>query len=57
MAAPVSAFTGRPVRGLATSGEITLDGHVLAVGDIAERVLAAHCGGLGRVLLQVLHGV
>ena len=38
---------------MATSAEITLDGQVLAVGGIAEKVLAAHPGGLSRVLLPL----
>ena len=51
-AALVSAFTGRPLRaGVAMSGEITLAGQVLPVGGIAAKVLAAHRGGLARILL------
>ena len=51
-AALVSACTGRPLHaGLAMTGEITLSGHVLPVGGIRDKVLAAHRCGLTCVLL------
>ncbi|HTQ10426.1 MAG TPA: endopeptidase La, partial [Fimbriimonadaceae bacterium] len=46
-----SAFTGRPVRPIAMSGEITLRGKVMAVGGIREKVLAAHRAGIPEVVL------
>jgi len=47
-----SLLLGRPVRSdTAVTGEITLRGHVLPVGGIRDKVLAAHRAGVKHVLL------
>lgn len=51
-AALVSAFTEVPARSdFAMTGEITLRGHILPVGGIAEKVLAARRRGIPHILL------
>ncbi|MFH0821532.1 MAG: endopeptidase La [Pseudomonadota bacterium] len=48
----ISLLTGRPAcRNVALSGEITLNGAVLPVSGIREKVLAAQRGGVKRVVL------
>jgi ATP-dependent Lon protease len=48
----VSALSKQPVhRKIAMTGEITLRGRVLPVGGLKEKIIAAHRGGIKKVLI------
>ena len=48
----VSSITGIPVdRNIAMTGEVTLRGHVLPIGGLKEKLLAAHRAGIKKVII------
>ncbi|MEJ2070906.1 MAG: endopeptidase La [Syntrophobacterales bacterium] len=58
LTALVSLLSGQPVKKqLAMTGEITLRGHVLRVGGIKNKVLAAHRAGIKDIILPAQNEV
>jgi ATP-dependent Lon protease len=53
----VSLLTGRPVSpAVGMTGEVTLQGRVLPIGGVRQKVLAAHRAGLTSVVLPARNG-
>jgi ATP-dependent Lon protease len=52
-----SLLTRRPVRStIGMTGEVTLQGHVLPIGGLKQKVLAAHAAGLTEVIVPERNG-
>jgi ATP-dependent Lon protease len=52
VAALTSLLTGRPVKStVGMTGEVTLQGRVLPIGGLKQKVLAAHAAGLTEIIL------
>tara|TARA_Y100000590_G_scaffold196266_1_gene222853 strand:+ start:973 stop:3369 length:2397 start_codon:yes stop_codon:yes gene_type:complete len=48
----ISSITGIPVdKSIAMTGEVTLRGHVLPIGGLKEKLLAAHRAGIAKVII------
>ncbi len=48
----VSSITGIPVdKNIAMTGEVTLRGHVLSIGGLKEKLLAAHRAGIKKIII------